>query len=281
MMKHIYILTVILLCCACEAPLDLNRIDSSPCIMVNTLIGNTESSKSYVKVVVPMNSGDKSLGEKRVYLHGEVAGRAMTFKDISTNFGQGAYEYTPEISPGERIRIEASAAGVPEVYAETTVPQPMDLKSACILERKKSFITLEITYEEDEDGYYGIIFHDTDISEAPGIQMSESYDMVVSYSSLDREILIWDKHKVEKDGRKRTLTTYLDTDHDKDSYDISLVSLSPEAFNYLRGCYMKTTGLASIGMSTPAFTYSNVIGGIGTVGSYWETRMTIKMKDQE
>ena len=44
---------------------------------------------------------------------------------------------------------------------------------------------------------------------------------------------------------------------------------------------MKTTGFASIGMSTPAFTYSNVIGGIGTVGSYWETRMTIKMKDQE
>ena len=43
----------------------------------------------------------------------------------------------------------------------------------------------------------------------------------------------------------------------------------------------ENTGLASIGMGTPAFTYSNVIGGIGTVGSYWETRMTIKMKDQE
>ena len=138
MMKHIYILTVLLLCCACEAPLDLNCIDSSPCIMANTLIGNAEPSRIYVKTAVPMNSGDKSLGEKRVYLHGEVAGRKMEFKDISMNFGQGAYEYTPEISPGERIRIEASAAGVPEVYAETTVPQPMDLKSACILERKKA-----------------------------------------------------------------------------------------------------------------------------------------------
>lgn len=281
MMKHIYILAILLLCCACEAPLDLNRIDSSPCIMVNALIGNIESSKSYVKVVVPMNSEDKSLGEKKVYLHGEVAGRKMEFKDISMNFGQGAHEYTPEISPGEKIRIEASAAGVPEVYAETTIPQPMNLTSACILEREKSFITVEITYEEEEDGYYGLIFHDTDISEVPGIQMSESYDMVVSYSSLEREILIWDKHKVRKDGKKRTLTTYLDTDYDKDSYSISLVSLSPEAFNYLRGCYMKNTGFASIGMGTPAFTYSNVIGGIGTVGSYWETRMTIKMKDQE
>lgn len=281
MMKHIYILAILLLCCACEAPLDLNRIDSSPCIMVNALIGNIESSKSYVKVVVPMNSEDKSMGEKKVYLHGEVAGRKMEFNDISMNFGQGAHEYTPEISPGEKIRIEASAAGVPEVYAETTVPQPMNLTSACILEREKSFITVEITYEEEEDGYYGLIFHDTDISEVPGIQMSESYDMVVSYSSLEREILIWDKHKVRKDGKKRTLTTYLDTDYDKDSYSISLVSLSPEAFNYLRGCYMKNTGLASIGMGTPAFTYSNVIGGIGTVGSYWETRMTIKMKDQE
>ena len=281
MMKHIYILAILLLCCACEAPLDLNRIDSSPCIMVNALIGNIESSKSYVKVVVPMNSEDKSLGEKKVYLHGEVAGRKMEFKDISMNFGQGAHEYTPEISPGEKIRIEASAAGVPEVYAETTIPQPMNLTSACILEREKSFITVEITYEEEEDGYYGLIFHDTDISEVPGIQMSESYDMVVSYSSLEREILIWDKHKVRKDGKKRTLTTYLDTDYDKDSYSISLVSLSPEAFNYLRGCYMKNTGFAAIGMGTPAFTYSNVIGGIGTVGSYWETRMTIKMKDQE
>lgn len=281
MMKHIYILAILLLCCACEAPLDLNRIDSSPCIMVNALIGNIESSKSYVKVVVPMNSEDKSLGEKKVYLHGEVAGKKMEFKDISMNFGQGAHEYTPQISPGEKIRIEASAAGVPEVYAETTVPQPINLTSACILEREKSFITVEITYEEEEDGYYGLIFHDTDISEVPGIQMSESYDMVVSYSSLEREILIWDKHKVRKDGKKRTLTTYLDTDYDKDSYSISLVSLSPEAFNYLRGCYMKNTGLASIGMGTPAFTYSNVIGGIGTVGSYWETRMTIKMKDQE
>lgn len=281
MMKHIYILATLLLCCACEAPLDLDRIDSGPCIMANALIGNAESSRPYVKVVVPINSEDKSLEEKKVYLHGEIAGRKMEFKDISTDFGKGAYEYTPEISPGEKIRIEASAAGVPEVYAETTVPQPMNLTSAWILEREKSFITLEITYEEEEDGYYGLIFNDTDISEVPGIQMSESYDMVVSYSELGRDILIWDKHKVGKDGKKRTLTTSLDTDHDKDSYSISLVSLSPEAFNYLRGCYMKTTIFASIGMSTPAFTYSNVIGGIGTVGSYWETRITIKMKDQE
>ena len=65
MMKHIYILAILLLCCACEAPLDLNRIDSSPCIMANTLIGNAEPSRIYVKTAVPMNSGDKSLGEKR------------------------------------------------------------------------------------------------------------------------------------------------------------------------------------------------------------------------
>lgn len=59
MMKHIYILAILLLCCACEAPLNLNRIDSSPCIMANGLIGNTESSMLYVKVAVPMNSEDK------------------------------------------------------------------------------------------------------------------------------------------------------------------------------------------------------------------------------
>lgn len=281
MTKHIYILALLLLCCACEAPLDLDRIDSSPCIMANTLIGNAEPSRLYVKIAVPMNSEDRSLEANRVSLNGQVAGKAMTFKDISTDFGQGAYEYTPQISPGEKIRIEASAAGVQGTYAETTVPQPMNLTSARILEREKSFITIEISYEEEEDGHYGIIFHDTDISEAPGILMSESYDMIVSYSTLEREILIWDKHKVEKDGKKRIFKTSLDTGGNKNSYAVSLVSLSPEAFNYLRGCYMKTTNFASIGMSTPAFTYSNVIGGIGTVGSYWETKMTIKMKDQE
>lgn len=281
MTKHIYILAILLLCCACEAPLDLDRIDSSPCIMTNTLIGNAEPSRLYVKIAVPMNSEDRSLEANRVSLNGQVAGKAMTFKDISTDFGQGAYEYTPQISPGEKIRIEASAAGVQGTYAETTVPQPMNLTSARILEREKSFITIEISYEEEEDGHYGIIFHDTDISEAPGILMSESYDMIVSYSTLEREILIWDKHKVEKDGKKRIFKTSLDMGSNRNSYEVSLVSLSPEAFNYLRGCYMKTTNFASIGMSTPAFTYSNVIGGIGTVGSYWETKMTIKMKDQE
>lgn len=281
MTKHIYILALLLLCCACEAPLDLDRIDSSPCIMANTLIGNAEPSRLYVKIAVPMNNEDRSLEANRVSLNGQVAGKAMTFKDISTDFGQGAYEYTPQISPGEKIRIEASAAGVQETYAETTVPQPMNLTSARILEREKSFITIEISYEEEEDGHYGIIFHDTDISEAPGILMSESYDMIVSYSTLEREILIWDKHKVEKDGKKRIFKTSLDMGSNRNSYEVSLVSLSPEAFNYLRGCYMKTTNFASIGMSTPAFTYSNVIGGIGTVGSYWETKMTIKMKDQE
>ncbi len=249
--------------------------------MTNTLIGNAEPSRLYVKIAVPMNSEDRSLEANRVSLNGQVAGKAMTFKDISTDFGQGAYEYTPQISPGEKIRIEASAAGVQGTYAETTVPQPMNLTSARILEREKSFITIEISYEEEEDGHYGIIFHDTDISEAPGILMSESYDMIVSYSTLEREILIWDKHKVEKDGKKRIFKTSLDMGSNRNSYEVSLVSLSPEAFNYLRGCYMKTTNFASIGMSTPAFTYSNVIGGIGTVGSYWETKMTIKMKDQE
>ena len=185
MTKHIYILALLLLCCACEAPLDLDRIDSSPCIMANTLIGKAEPSRLYVKIAVPMNSEDRSLEVNRVSLNGQVEGRKMTFKDISTDFGQGAYEYTPEISPGDRIRIEASAAGVPETYAETTVPQPMNLTSAWILEREKSFITIEISYEEEEDGHYGIIFHDTDISEAPGILMSESYDMIVSYSTLE------------------------------------------------------------------------------------------------
>lgn len=281
MTKHIYILTILLLCCACEAPLDLDRIDSSPCIMANTLIGNYGSSQLYVRIAVPMNSEDRSLEENRIYLHGKAAGRNITFEDISANFGKGAYEYTPEISPGDKIRIEASSAGVPEVYAETIVPEPMNLTSACILKREKSFITIEIVYEEEEDRYYGIIFHDTDISEAPGILMPESYDMIVSDWTLKREILIWDNHKVEKNGRKRIFTTSLDTDYDRDSYAVSLVSLSPEAFNYLRGCYMKTSGFASIGMSTPAFTYSNVIGGIGTVGSYWETKMTISLKDQE
>ena len=40
-------------------------------------------------------------------------------------------------------------------------------------------------FEEDEEGHYGILFNDFEISEAPGIVSAESYDMIIPDSILD------------------------------------------------------------------------------------------------
>ena len=92
----------------------------------------------------------------------------------------------------------------------------------------------------------------------------------------ENNILIWDRHKVIKENGKVTFRTYIDTGGDYNEYDITLYRLSPETFLYLRGKHMTMSEFPSIGMSTPAFTYSNVAGGIGIVGSWWGTEMILK-----
>ena len=131
---------------------------------------------------------------------------------------------------------------------------------------------------DDEDGYYGIVFNDHNISEAPGFTMAESFDMIIyNYHFVtEKNILIWDRHKVIKENGKVTLRTYIDTGGDYNEYDITLYRLSPETFLYLRGKHMTMSAFPSIGMSTPAFTYSNVAGGIGIIGSWWGTEMILK-----
>ena len=80
-----------------------------------------------------------------------------------------------------------------------------------MISRDEDFITFEIVYEEDpeDEGFYGIKFKDIRISEAPGIILSESYDMVVS-GSLFGDILIWDRHRARKEGNTVTFRTSVD-----------------------------------------------------------------------
>ena len=94
--------------------------------------------------------------------------------------------FKQDLRPGDRIEVKASAKGYPSVKAETVVPEPIRIVSAEIVEKEGSFITLEIVYEEDddEDGYYGIVFNDHNISEAPGFTMAESFDMIIYIMAL-------------------------------------------------------------------------------------------------
>ena len=265
---------------ACEAPLDYSRIDGQECIYVEALIGNTPASVITTGIMIPMHSEDYDKCKRDVSVYGTIGGRPIDFIDHENDPYSQSGMFTHEIHQGEKIEISAWAEGVEKVHAETTVPEEIRLKSCRMTGRDEDFITFEIVYEEDpeDEGFYGIKFKDIRISEAPGIILSESYDMVISGSLLG-DILIWDRHRARKEGNTVTFRTSVDVrSGGKDSYEVTLYRLSPETFHYLRGLYIKTTNFPSTGMGTPAFTYSNIIGGTGIAGSFWATETTMKLE---
>lgn len=286
-MKRPYIFIFLLVLLSCEAELDLSRVDGEQCIYLCTMIGNSPESKEnllYAIPCIPIAGEDIGALDAKVTLSGTAAHKSISFnKSKDSDFSSVpvySLGFKQDLRPGDRIEVKASAKGYPSVKAETVVPEPIRIVSADIVEKEGSFITLEIVYEEDddEDGYYGIMFNDHNISEAPGFTMAESFDMIIyNYHFVtEKNILIWDRHKVIKENGKVTFRTYIDTGGDYNEYDITLYRLSPETFLYLRGKHMTMSEFPSIGMSTPAFTYSNVAGGIGIVGSWWGTEMILK-----
>lgn len=58
MKRFIFIISILIMISACEAPLDYSRIDSKECIFVETLIGNTPAAVITAEVVIPMHSED-------------------------------------------------------------------------------------------------------------------------------------------------------------------------------------------------------------------------------
>ena len=280
MKRFIFIISILIMISACEAPLDYSRIDSKECIFVETLIGNTPAAVITAEVVIPMHSEDYDKCKRDVSVYGTIGGRPIKFIDQDNyQYSQGGM-FTHEIHPGEKIEITAWAEGIDKVHAETTVPEEIRLKSCRMISRDEDFITFEIVYEEDpeDEGFYGIKFKGIRISEAPGIILSESYDMVIS-GSMFGDILIWDRHRARKEGNTVTFRTSVDVrSGGKDSYEVTLYRLSPETFHYLRGLYIKTTNFPSTGMGTPAFTYSNIIGGTGIAGSFWATDTIMKLE---
>ena len=280
MKRFLFIISLILLISACETPLDYSRIDSQECIYVEALIGNTPAAVITAEVVIPMNSEDYDKCKQDVSVYGTIGGRPIKLIDRENDQYSQSGMFTHEIHQGEKIEITAWAEGIDKVHAETTVPEEIRLKSCRMISREGDFITFEIAYEEDDadEGFYGIKFKDMRISEAPGILLSESYDMVVS-GTLFGEILIWDRHRARKEGNTVTFRTSVDVrSGGKDRYDVTLYRLSPETFHYLRGLYVKTSSFPSVGMGTPAFTYSNIIGGTGIAGSFWATDTIMKLE---
>ena len=279
MKRFIFIISLIMIS-ACEAPLDYSRIDGQECIYVEALIGNTPASVITTGIMIPMHSEDYDKCKRDVSVYGTIGGRPIDFIDHENDPYSQSGMFTHEIHPGEKIEITAWAEGIDKVHAETTVPEEIRLKSCRMISRDEDFITFEIVYEEDpeDEGFYGIKFKDIRISEAPGIILSESYDMVIS-GSLFGDILIWDRHRARKEGNTVTFRTSVDVrSGGKDSYEVTLYRLSPETFHYLRGLYIKTTNFPSTGMGTPAFTYSNIIGETGIAGSFWATETTMKLE---
>lgn len=285
-MKRLIIIISAIVISACEAGLDYSRVESDECIYVNAIIGNYALSAVNAYVAIPMNSEDYGKCRKTVSVSGSIGGRPMALKDHlgDAYFDEGTQILNgEEIHPGDMIEIKASAEGVSDICARTKVPEEINLISARIVERKRGFITFEIIYEEEPgyEGYYGIYFYNNDISEGPGLLLPESYDMIVSHWS-GGEIVIWDRHKVSREGNVVTFRTSVEIRDgiNASGYLVTLYSLSPETFYYLRGEYIRSsTGFAALGMGTPAFTYSNVIGGTGIAGSYWGTDITLNQYD--
>lgn len=195
-----------------------------------------------------------------------------------------------EFIPGQIVRIEASADGFRPAYAETVIPEPVKEFKTTIVKSDEDYNSrLKVTVEypdnpETKDVYGALVVCET-VDTHTGTRFSETGDIYPIYDDFGEtecrtasfnnfDIAYWNDSKETSGGRQKMEFEFTGTVYDAGShtveikYQVLLLKVSPEFYRYYNGQWdADNNALSFIGLSAPTFTYTNIMGGIGVLGS--------------
>ena len=181
-MKKIIYIFLLLLLVSCEKEVDF-PVDGDGRIFIESLIGRAEGDRVNIRISQPAYGSETTTAEEvAVYL--EADGKPVGLeRDMHYDSDGGvSYILTEKVTPGQKLRLAATAKGVPSVEAATTVPQQLgdvviNTRLAevyktedpdQIISDTKVLREFQITTSDilDKDAYFGVqvckkIVHDT------------------------------------------------------------------------------------------------------------------------
>lgn len=278
---------VMLISASCESEFELKGIDDEDRLHI-TFIPSTFMS-SHEMTITGARSVNKPAKEYqspsnlsiRLTVNGEDI--ALEAKD------QDHFLAHHEFIPGQTVRIEASADGFRPAYAETVIPEPVKEFKTSIAKSDEDYnsrlmVTVEYPDNPETKDMYGalVVQETTAVHKGTTIEACDIYPIYDDFSEAEcrttsfhgTEIAYWNDSKETSGGRQKMefefdrINYTIEGHTTKIRYKILLLKVSPEFYRYYNGQWdIENNALSFIGLSAPTFTYTNITGGIGVLGS--------------
>lgn len=192
--------------------------------------------------------------------------------------------------PGQTISIEAEAEGYSRAYAQCTIPEPVKEFSTRVEKGEDYPDEIKVTLEYPDDpqtrDMYGAVMVQ---EEWNGMQMTGSVDAVnlqMSYNIFDepsyrtmtlggKKIAYWNDSQITENGRQKMTLSFTGKKNGPEAtyrFKVLLLKTSADFYRYFDGQWDKESNiLASMGLASPTFTFTNITGGLGILGSISHT----------
>lgn len=300
-------MSLALLLGACEMKFEIKDVDGEDRIYVECT-ASTLSDVSEITVigVRSINKPAKDYSTPSgLDVKMTVDGREVEICPVESYANEERFAYEGAVEPGQKIRIDVAADGYASAYAETEVPYPLEDFDVRLEDMGEEYYRLVLEYPDDPKttDMYGAFFMTRKIRESADGTVSEyetgHYDSFVHESddfdvSTMRfmyhdgiEMAVWNDSRAVSGGRQsvefqikrskdyeHSITDYFGEDRAmmRPQYRLVLLKLSPEYYRYVNGQWDSNNNVLSwVGLSAATFTYTNVIGGLGVLGSFSAT----------
>lgn len=295
---------LVFLASACEMEFEIQDVDGNDRIYIECT-ASTLSDESEITVVGVRSINKPSKDYQTpdgLKVRMIVDGKDVDLIPVESIGNEEMFRYDGTVVPGQKFRIDVSADGFLPAYAETVVPYPVEDFDVHLEDMGEDKYRLVVEYPDDPDtaDMYGAFFmkrrvklHQNgtfDIYEMEEYERflhgSDDFDVstvrYMDYNGLD--MAIWNDSRASTGGRQtmefqvsrskdieRVESNYFGTEQVSicPQYRLILLKLSPEYYRYLNGQWDSDNNpLSWVGLAASTFTYTNVIGGLGVLGSF-------------
>lgn len=307
-LRNIIFSAAVILACvsvsSCEYEFEIDDSNVKSKLFINCFLSNDDYAVISLYVANPVNSRNASCDAGSASVLCSVNGESREVKvneDELQGIPAGMKYVSGPFAEGDRIRLEASLAGLGDISAETVVPSSFPAYTLSMRRTSDDNLLFEVVYDDEASGsYYGIQIVRKVIEEIDGrvseyvqvlypLDNSDKVSSLASMSSacyinyMDGPLIFWDNSSAPvRDGRRvyRVSTSYMEDREGNGSfggeaagkwtyeYMVRLYKLSAETFRYFSSLYSEdNNAFASMGLSPAYYSYTNVEGGMGVVGA--------------
>ena len=236
----------------------------------------------------------------KLFVDGELMEMSQWQSETALGFN---VKHTP--MPGQKIRLEASAAGFVPVHAEVVVPDPVEDFEVSFEELEDRYygVTLKYADNPDTEDMYGVVVYLRRVKETLGGEFVEfvesevcsgielpsyfpdaSDGILLDYANAGN-IAIWRDTRANDGGYQnytfsvrrhedyQVSDTGLAVGNDgthvvRTQYRVSVFKVSKEYYRYHFGVWSDHNNImGAMGLASPTNTYTNIHGGLGVLGA--------------